>query len=198
MKTALPHLKSEPKIASVIAQTELQPIPYRDPGVYANLVRAIVFQQLSGKAASTIYARFLNLFQDRFPHPDLVLGMEIEDLRSVGLSRQKANYIQNVARHFFERKIEPGRWEHLSDEDIIKELTEIKGVGEWTVQMLLMFTLERPDVLPLKDLAVRNRAIELFELEADTKREMDRKIIAATEPWRPYRTLACRYLWSWK
>lgn len=197
-QTALDHLKTEPHLAAVIAQTELPDIPYREPTVYESLVRAIVYQQLSGKAAATIYHRFLDLFQDHTPHPDLVLAYEVEELRGVGLSRQKATYIQNVARHFFEKQYAENYWETQSDEAIVRELTEIKGVGEWTVQMLLMFTLQRPDVLPLRDLAIRNRAIQLFELEADSKREMDQKIIAATQPWRPHRTLACRYLWAWQ
>ena len=196
--TPLDHLRREPRLAAVIAQTELPELPHRELSVYESLLRAIVYQQLSGKAAGTIHGRFLKLFQTGRPHPDLLLALDLPELRTVGLSKQKASYLKNVAQYFSDKKISDEYWKTQSDESIVEELTTIKGVGEWTVQMLLMFTLQRPDVLPLRDLAIRNRAVELFDLTAASKLEMDQKIIAATESWRPYRTLACRYLWAWK
>ena len=183
-------------MATLIETTTLPERPDRGYDVYRSLVRAIVGQQLSGKAAATIYGRFLMLFAEQYPHPDLVLACSTEELRAVGLSGQKAGYIQNVARYFQERHFPEGYWQSLGNEEIVRELTAIKGVGEWTVQMILMFTLARPDVFPLNDLVVRNRAVELLGVSGTTKRELHRKLVEASQVWSPYRTVACLYLWA--
>lgn len=190
------YLSQDERLASIIASVEL-PRLQGDGDVYAALIRSIVSQQLSTKAAATIYNRFLNLFENHYPNKDVVIAFSEEQLRSVGLSRQKANYIKNVAHFFLE--IEKDReidWASMTDEAIITYLTQIKGVGKWTVEMMLMFTLQRLDVLPLDDLAIRNRMIKLYDVQAKGK-QIKVELTSIAESWRPYRSVACRYLWQW-
>ncbi len=118
-------------------------------------------------------------------------------MRQVGLSRQKASYIKNVANFFLEEKIDSKDWAAKIDEDILETLTQIKGVGTWTVEMILMFTLDRQDVFPVGDLGIQNAMIALYDIKGD-KKELKSKLIEIAEPWKPHRTLACRYLWEWK
>jgi DNA-3-methyladenine glycosylase II len=194
MKKAIKqHLNRDKRLAELIKTIEL-PQSNPDGDVYFALTRSIVSQQLSTKAAATIYGRFLDLFDNRYPNIETVLNFSIEELRAVGLSRQKASYIQNVAT-FFQRKAAVD-WSKLSDDEIIDQLTEIKGVGKWTVEMILIFTLERLDVLPLGDLAIRNRMIQLYEVTI-TGRALKPELTEIAESWRPYRSVACQYLWAW-
>jgi len=190
------HLGKDPILRPLIAQVELKERESQN-SVYEALLRAINFQQLSGKAASTIHGRFLELFDDYYPDPFHLQQFTPEDLRSVGLSRQKAGYVKNVADFFIENNLMDKDWTKDSDEEIIKLLTQIKGVGQWTVEMILMFTLHRPDVLPLDDLVIRNGMIGLYGVEAKG-RTLKKRLLEIAEPWRPYRTWASRYLWQWK
>lgn len=192
----LEHLGRDPKLGKVIATTD---VTWPDAGedIYFNLIRAIVYQQLSGKAAATIHGRFLELFPEAYPYPEPLLDLDLPALRSAGLSRQKASYIQNVAE-FFQRENLVGKdLADMPDDEVIQYLTQIKGVGRWTVEMLLMFTLNRPDVLPLDDLGIQQAIQQLYGFEARGRvlRERMQKI---AEPWRPYRTYASLYLWRWK
>jgi len=180
----------------VIASTKIEDIN-SEGTVYEALSRSIVSQQLSVKAARTIYGRFLALFPNEIPDPDLVLKLDTDTLRSVGLSRQKAGYVQNVARYFKEHKLESFDWEKYTDEEIIELLTPIKGVGRWTVQMILMFNLNRPDVFPIDDLVVKNSMIQLYNVKEEGK-QLKVRLTEIAEKWRPYRSIACRYLWNWK
>ncbi|MEM1123155.1 MAG: DNA-3-methyladenine glycosylase [Bacteroidota bacterium] len=191
---AIRQLSKDPILRKVIEQVDLQERTGQN-SVYEALIRSIVFQQLSGKAASTIHGRFLNLFEDRYPHPQQILGFSTETLRSVGLSRQKASYIQNVASFFVENKLIKKDWSGETDEAIIEQLTAIKGVGQWTVEMILMFTLGRMDVLPLDDLVVKNSMIRLYGVE-EKGRALKKRLLTIAEPWRPYRTIASLYLWE--
>lgn len=160
---------------------------------YGALVRAIVGQQLSTKAARSIYLRLTEQFGGRTPTPTQVLGAEPEALRAAaGLSRAKVGYLRSLAEHALSGELELERLDALPDEQVISELVAVKGIGVWSAHMFLMFHLHRPDVLPVGDLGIR-RAIELaYGLdELPDPATMER--IAA--PWRPHRTLACRYLW---
>lgn len=160
---------------------------------YGALVRSIVGQQLSVKAAYSINQRLLERFGGRPPAPEQLLAEEPEEMRAaVGLSRAKVKYLRSLAEHVVSGELELERMESLPDEEVIAELTAVKGLGEWTSHMFLIFHLERPDVLPVGDLGVR-RAIELaYGLSVlPTPDEMTR----IAEPWRPYRSLAARYLW---
>lgn len=191
------YLKKDKILAPIIDQSTLSII--KTPlNLFDDLLRSIVSQQLSTSAAATIYARFLALFDgaDK-PMSDLILSKSTEELRSVGLSFQKASYIQNVVIHFDENRLHNVDWDQWSDEDIIFELTKIKGVGKWTVEMILMFSLHREDVLPLDDLIIRNQMIALYDVTSE-KKQLMADLTQIAEAWRPYRSFACRYLWAAK
>jgi len=164
------------------------------PGdAYGALLRSIVGQQLSTKAARTIYGRMLELFGGHAPTPKQLLAVDPEKIRAAGLSRPKISYLRDLARHVEDGELELERLDELSDEEVIEQLTAVKGIGDWSAHMFLMFHLGRPDVLPVGDLGIRRaveRAYGLEELpDAETLHD-----IAAT--WRPQRTLACLYLWE--
>jgi DNA-3-methyladenine glycosylase II len=164
------------------------------PGdAYGALLRSIVGQQLSTKAARTIYGRMIDLFGGHAPTPRQLLAVDPERIRAAGLSRPKIAYLRDLAQHVEDGRLELERLPELSDEEVSAQLTAIKGLGQWTADMFLMFHLRRPDVLPVGDQGIR-RAVQVeYRLRKlpDAKR-MER----IARPWRPYRTLACLYLWS--
>jgi DNA-3-methyladenine glycosylase II len=193
---AVLHLKQDPQLRLVMENTVLPPFaPSRR--IYVDLLDSIVSQQLSTKVAAIIFQRFCALFPDNHPSAEQVTMLTTEQLRQVGLSGQKAAYLRNVALFALERNMEELPWETLPDEEITKLLTQIKGVGIWTTQMLLMFTLGRPDVFPVDDLGVQQAMIRLYGLQEKGK-DLKKRMVELAEPWRPYRTTACRYLWRWK
>jgi len=197
-KKALAHLSaSDPVLASIIASVGPLPSPRKGrperEDHYGALVRSIVGQQLSVLAARAIYGRLIARFDDRPPTPQEILADDPEALRAAaGLSRAKVGFLRSLAEHVLSGELELERLDALPDEEVIAELVAVKGLGVWTAHMFLMFHLERPDVLAVGDLGIR-RAIEraygldALPLPAETER--------IAEPWRPYRTLACRYLW---
>lgn len=193
------HLSRDSVLRPVLESTTLPAIEADRKDVYPNLIRAIVSQQLSVKAAATIHRRFLELFPERRPEPGLVLDMRIDTLRSAGLSRRKAGYVQNIARYFSNKQLLNRNWTGFDDESILQELTQIKGVGRWTAEMVLIFTLRRSDVFPVDDLGIRRMMIELYKVDKQLpKRRLYRELTQIAEAWRPYRSYACRYLWRWK
>ncbi len=196
LELSFTHLKKDPALSRLIEVTE---IPNFTPTgrIYYDLLESIVSQQLSVKAATTIFNRFCSIFPDNYPHPVLVTALEPAQLRQVGLSNQKAGYLQNVAHFSLNNDLENHHWDSMSDEEIIEFLSQIKGVGKWTVQMLLMFTLGRPDVFPVDDLGIQQSMIRLYQLN-ETGKDLKKKMHEIAEPWRPWRTVACRYLWRWK
>jgi DNA-3-methyladenine glycosylase II len=160
---------------------------------YGALVRAIVGQQLSVHAARAIWARLLEYFGGDPPDPEQLLASDPEALRpAVGLSRAKVTYLRSLAEHVASGELELDRLHELSDEEVVAELTAVRGLGLWSAQMFLMFQLERPDVLPVGDLGIRRAVERIYELDGLPDAAA---IEAIAEPWRPYRTLACRYLW---
>ena len=177
------HLSKDPILKQLVDTVKLKKRTAQN-SVYEALLRSISFQQLSGKAATTIHNRFLDLFDDLYPHPAYIQQFTAEDLRAVGLSRQKASYIKNTADFFVEHNLLDKDWTKESDEAILAELTQIKGVGNWTVEMILMFTLKRMDVLPLDDLVVRNGMIELYGV-TEKGRALKKRLLEIAEPWRP-------------
>lgn len=193
---ATSFLCQDPVLKTIITQPlEITTAAPKD--VYKSLLRSIVSQQLSTKAAATIHGRFIALFPQNNPLPQAVLDKSIEELRAVGLSKQKAGYMQNIAAFALEHQLDSIDWAQYSDQEIIKLLTQIKGVGTWTVQMMLMFTLQRPDVFPSADLGIQQAMQRLYHLEGKGK-ELLSKMQAIAAAWSPYRTTACRYLWLWK
>lgn len=162
---------------------------------YQKLVESIISQQLSVKAAATILKRFLELFPgDDFPTPGHILRKDVEELRSVGLSRQKATYIQDLAVKVIEGTVRFNHLDALSNEEVISELTKIKGVGVWTVHMFLMFCMGRLDVLPTGDLGIKNGIYNLYKLEEKPTPEQMEKI-AMMHKWHPYESVASWYIW---
>lgn len=160
---------------------------------YGALVRAIVGQQLSVSAARAIYGRLTERFAGLPPTPAQILAEDPEELRAAaGLSRAKVGYLRSLAEHVLSGELELERLDELSDEDVIVELVAVKGLGMWTAHMFLMFHLERPDVLPVGDLGIRRAIERAYALDALPDAATMEKIAT---PWRPHRTLACRYLW---
>lgn len=159
---------------------------------FAALTRSIVYQQLSGKAAGTIYGRFTAAIGRRQPNPGAILAADPDALRAAGLSRQKTAYIIDLAAKVDAGDLSLRRLRYLEDEEVIEQLTQVKGIGRWTAQMFLMFHLGRLDVLPVGDLGVRSGFERVYRLEASpSAAEME----AIAEPWRPYRSIGSWYLW---
>jgi DNA-3-methyladenine glycosylase II len=163
--------------------------------LYLALVGSVVSQQLSTKAADTIFRRFCALFPDNYPDAAAVLRKRDTTLRAAGLSGQKVNYIRNIAAFHVDTPMTKARLGKLDDDAVIDHLTQIKGVGKWTVQMLLMFPMDRPNVFPIDDLGIRHAMIDLYGLDKGARSLYDTlHTIAAA--WEPNRTLACKYLWA--
>jgi DNA-3-methyladenine glycosylase II len=165
----------------------------RPADAYGALLRAIVGQQLSTKAARTIYGRILELFDGHTPPPELLLEVSEKDLRAAGLSGRKVEYIRDLASHVLSGELELDRLGELSDEEVIEEIVAVRGLGAWTAEMFLLFHLERPDVLSGGDLGIR-KAVQieygLDEMPSPTR------VLEIGEPWRPHRSLASLYLWE--
>ncbi len=162
---------------------------------YKELVESILGQQLSLKAAAAIEARFVALFEGTFPSPEQILARSIEQLRGVGLSRAKAAYIQDLARHIIDGTVHFDNIDSKSNAEIIKELTAVKGIGEWTVHMFLIFCMGRLDILAYSDLGIRNGIRKLYELDhAPSPQEV--QDLATQNGWRPYESVACWYIWQ--
>ncbi len=193
----LEHLSKDKKLKAII---ELQQ-PYvlqKKKQVWLHLCASIMSQQLSTKVADVIYNRFLNLFPKKKPTLQMVIDLPFETLRGIGLSNAKTNYVKNVCEFFLKENITDAMLHKMENEDAIKYLTQIKGVGQWTVEMILMFTLGREDVLALGDLGIQQGMIKLYKIKAESKKELREKMLKRSKNWSPYRTYACRYLWGWK
>jgi DNA-3-methyladenine glycosylase II len=160
---------------------------------YAALVRAIVGQQLSTSAARAIWGRLIAHFDGRPPTPTQVLEADQEEMRSAaGLSRAKVNFLRSLAEHVLDGTLELERLDRMPDEEIIAELSAVRGIGEWTAQMFLMFQLDRPDVLAAGDLGIRRAIERLYALPA---LPLPAEVLRIGAPWSPYSTVACLYLW---
>jgi DNA-3-methyladenine glycosylase II len=192
----LQHLSQDPRLATILPQLTL-PILESSNDIYIALLEAVVSQQLSVKAADTIFKRFLNLFETQNPTPERILTQSVETLRSCGLSGQKASYIQNIATFWQQPHIQTRDWLSVDNDLIIKELTTIKGVGKWTVEMILMFKLGRLDVFPEADLGIQQAMIRLYGIESKGK-TLKKELCEIAAAWQPYRSVASRYLWRWK
>lgn len=193
---ALQHLLQADKVlARIIKQVGPCPLaPRRGVQPYQALVKAVTYQQLNGTAAETIFRRFLALFPEtKFPAPELVMAATDEQLRSAGLSRAKTAAIKDIAAKTIEGVVPTRRAiARMSDAEVIERLTTIRGVGPWTVEMLLMFTLGRPDVLPATDYGVRSGFALVYGLK---ELPLPKDVLAHGERWRPYRSVASWYFW---
>ena len=189
---AVEHLRAaDPVIGGLIDR--IGPFePWHEPDLWWSLVDAIASQQLSVKAAATIVGRIAALDQGARPGPEAILATPDEQLRACGLSAAKVRYVRDLAAKWLDGSLQPERWPALPDEELITELIQVKGVGRWTAEMLLMFSLRRPDVLPVDDLGIRNAVQRAYGF---AERPAVPQLLAIGARWRPYRSVACMYLW---
>lgn len=192
MEESLAILRKDPRFA-VLIDTYGPPVLKRDMGYFQSLVRSIIYQQVTGKAAAAIMARFVALFPNgTFPTPTQVSKKSIEELRLAGLSGQKASYIKDLALKFSDGTIREKDLDSMSTAEITEHLVQVKGIGVWTVHMFLIFTLGRLDVLPVGDLGVRKGMQVVFKMRSlPTPKQMEQK----TKPWRAHASIVSWYMW---
>lgn len=157
--------------------------------------RSIIGQQLSTKVARVIFERFLALFKKRNPKARDILAIPNEVLRGIGLSNAKVAYVKNVCEFFIENKLTDAKLHQMSDDDLFELLTQIKGIGRWTVEMILMFTMAREDVFSPGDLGIQKAMIDLYQIEYSNQKELIQKMLYISQSWSPYRSFACWHLW---
>jgi DNA-3-methyladenine glycosylase II len=191
---AAKHLAAyDPLLASVIAMHgPCTIVPNKN--YYQELVDSIISQQLSVHAARAIEGRFRQLFGGTFPTASEILTTDVETLRDLGFSRAKASYVLDLAQHIVDGTVKFDHLDRLTNDEIIRELTAVKGIGEWTVHMFLMFCMGRLDVLAYGDLGIRNGIRKLYALD-ETPKPADISAIAVKNHWHPYETVACWYIW---
>ncbi|MBP7307490.1 MAG: DNA-3-methyladenine glycosylase 2 family protein [Saprospiraceae bacterium] len=165
--------------------------------VFDHLINAILSQQLSTKVAKVIAERFWNKIGNKKQKIDTIINLDIEELRLCGLSYQKGNYVKNIANFWKEHNIKDKDFEAMADDEILKKLTQIKGVGNWTAEMVLMFCLGREDVFSHDDYGIQVAMKKIYKLESSGK-ELKEAMIKKSSKWKPYRTYACMYLWAFK
>lgn len=191
------HLSKDKKLREVVAlQDPLQLRPRKN--VCLRLCASIMSQQLSTKVAEVLFKRFLQLYDGKEPTPQQIADTPHETLRGIGLSNAKAHYVLNVAQFAIEHKLSDGHLKKLPDEKVIELLTQIKGVGRWTVEMLLMFTLGREDVFAVDDYGIQTAMKKLYKLDDGNKKDLKESMQGIAQKWKPYRTYACMHLWRWK
>ena len=190
------HLQKDKKLARTIGD-ELHELKLH-PNIPVRMMASIMSQQLSTKVAKVIFDRFLALYKGKEPKPQQVLDTPTATLRSIGLSNAKVSYVHNVAAFCIEHKITDKKLLAMSNEEIIDLLVQIKGIGKWSVEMLLMFTLGREDVFAVDDLGIQQAMTKLYKLDSENKKEMKEKMLKISAKWSPYRTYACLHLWRWK
>lgn len=195
MDDALSHLRHQDPVFAKLIESYPAPTFTKHTNYYHELVDSIISQQLSVKAARTIEGRFKDLFGGEFPSPEQIIKKDIEELRAVGLSRPKARYIQDLAAKIIDGTVSFDNIDELSSDDIIAELTTVKGIGVWTVHMFLMFCMGRLDVLPTGDLGIRNGIQKLYDTE-HVPSERDVELIAEENGWHPYESVASWYVWQ--
>ena len=193
----LVHLAKDKKLHKII-QLQQKYILQKRNNVHLHICASIISQQLSTKVAAVIYGRFLALFKKKNPSPKDIVAIPFDQLRSIGLSNAKTNYVLNVCHFFIDNKLTDARLHKMGDEELIEYLVQIKGIGRWTAEMILMFTLGREDVFAVDDLGIQQAMIRLYKLDTEDKKGMKLKMITISNKWKPYRTYACRYLWGWK
>jgi DNA-3-methyladenine glycosylase II len=186
--------RKDPKLKKILQGQVALPVPRSN--VTEALIWSIISQQLSVVVAKVLFERFVALFGNKFPSPAKILTVPITKIKSIGVSQQKAQYIHHVAQFILEHKITSRKLNKMSDEEIIDLLCQIKGVGRWTVEMVLIFGLGRKDVFAVDDLGIQKAMISIFKLHDYSKKELREKMIEISTRWSPHRTLVCLYLWN--
>ena len=194
--TYIAHLSKDKKLARIL--TGLDPfLLTKRRDVYLHLCKSIMSQQLSTKVADVFHKRFLNLYSGK-PSPEQILETPHLTLRSIGLSGAKSNYMHNVARFALEFGMDYKMLGKMNNEEVIEHLTKIKGVGRWTVEMLLMFTLGREDVFAVDDLGIQQAMVRIYKLDHSNKKKLREDMLRISAKWSPYRSFACLHLWHHK
>jgi DNA-3-methyladenine glycosylase II len=191
----LDHLKKDEVLYKAILKLNKEVKPDLNIDIYHSLLGSIVSQQLSTKVVRIIWNRFTDLFIDGYPDAESLLAKDHDVLRRIGLSNNKARYVKNVAEFKLANDMSFDYLQTFTDEAIINYLTQIKGVGKWTVQMILMFPMDRPNVFPVDDLGIQNVMKTLYQIELE-KNELKLKMNEIAKLWDPYRTIASKYLWE--
>jgi len=191
------HLSTDKKLKKLLESAEPHQLKKRK-NICTYLCASIMSQQLSTKVADVIYKRFIALYGGKEPLPQQILDTPFEQLRGIGLSNAKVSYVKNVAQFEMEKGMDPKKLRKMDNEEVIAYLTEIKGVGRWTVEMLLMFALGREDVFAVDDLGIQNAMVHLYKLDKSDKKLLREKMLKLSSKWSPYRTYACVHLWRWK
>ena len=190
------HLQKDAKLATILGE-EVHQLQFHK-NIPLRLIASIMSQQLSTKVAAVIFKRFLALFNDEEPTPAQIANTPFETLKAIGLSANKTNYILNVAHFCIEHHIKDTLLISMDNESIVKTLTQIKGVGVWTTEMLLMFSLGREDVFAVDDLGIQQAMQRLYGLDNSNTKSLKKEMQLIAEAWKPFRTYACLHLWKWK
>ncbi len=191
------HL-SKDKVLKPLLETVVPRKLKKHENVCLRLCASIMSQQLSTKVADVIFRRFLELYDGQEPTAQQILDSSHETLRAIGLSNAKVSYVHNVARFFMEHNVTDKSLSKMSDDEVKDFLTQIKGVGKWTVEMLLMFTLGREDVFAVDDLGIQQGMAKLYNLDITDKKALRNQMLVISSKWSPYRTYACVYIWDYK
>ena len=190
------HLSKDKRLKKLVEQGKPFSLAVKK-NIFLHLCGSIMSQQLNTRVAAVIHKRFVDLFGGE-PTPHQVLDTSIETLRGIGLSNAKAQYVQNVAKFAIENGMEVKKLQAMSNDELSAYLTQIKGVGRWTTEMLMMFALGREDVFSVDDLGIQNAMIAIYRLKKDDRKALREKMIRISERWSPYRTYACLHLWHYK
>ena len=193
----LDHLSKDKKLKKIIALQQPYELVKRQ-NVHIQLCSSIISQQLSTKVADVIYKRFLVLFNKKAPSVTDILDIPFDTLKGIGLSNSKTHYVRNVCTFFLENKVTDKMLHKMEDEELIQFIIQIKGIGRWTAEMILMFTLGREDVFAVDDLGIQQSMTKLYGLDTTDKKKLKENMLTISAKWKPYRTYACRYLWNWK
>ena len=191
------HLSKDRKLKTLVESGEPHQLKKRK-NIWIYLCASIMSQQLSTKVADVIYKRFIALYGGKEPTPEQIIETPSETLRGIGLSNNKVSYIKNVAQFETDYGMDAKKLAKMTNEEIIEYLVVIKGVGRWTVEMLLMFALAREDVFAVDDLGIQNAMIKLYKLDREEKKQLKEEMLKLSAKWSPYRTYACLHLWKWK
>ncbi|MEJ0103002.1 MAG: DNA-3-methyladenine glycosylase 2 family protein [Bacteroidota bacterium] len=193
----VPHLSKDKKLSKLLSSGKTHKLVKRK-NICIYLCASIMSQQLSTKVADVIYQRFLNLYGGNEPTAQQILNTPSETLRGIGLSNAKVSYVKNVAQFELEQGMDYRKLGKMDNEEVIAYLIPIKGVGRWTIEMLLMFALGREDVFAVDDLGIQNAMIHLYKLDRTDKKKFREDLLRISGKWSPYRTYACVHLWRWK
>ena len=193
----IPHLSKDKKLKKLVEATEPHQLKNRK-NICTYLCASIMSQQLSTKVADIIYKRFILLYGGKEPTPQQIIETPFEKLRGIGLSNAKVSYVKNVAQFEIDYGMDAKKLGKMTNEEVIEYLVVIKGVGRWTVEMLLMFALGREDVFAVDDLGIQNAMIKLYKIDSSDKKKLKEDMLRLSAKWSPYRTYACVHLWRWK